>query len=95
MKLLKYFILVVFIVITAVHGAELKKTASGKGGALLLSGKYLYAVLDNKLCTYDISRPTEPQLCHQTAAAGNRQLVKGKNCLLHFFKTRNEKNPKY
>ena len=63
------------------HGAKLKKISAGAGGAICVSGKYLYAVLDDKLCTYDISRPTEPQLCHQTAAAGNRQLVKGKNCL--------------
>lgn len=75
MKLLKYFILVVFIVITAVHGAELKKTASGKGGALLLSGKYLYAVLDKSLCTFDVSDPRVPVKTSETPAAGNRQMV--------------------
>ena len=75
MKFLKCFLLFFFAGIAALHGAELKKIAPGNGGALLLCGKYLYAVLGNKLCTYDISDPRTPVKLSEVSARGNRQMV--------------------
>ena len=54
---------------------ELVKIAPGKGGALHTAGNYLYAVLDERLCTYDISSPTAPRSVSRIAVSGNRQMV--------------------
>ena len=64
-----------FLSVSILNGAPLEQVASGKGGALHLAGTYLYAVLDGKLCTYDVSKPLAPTLVSQVAAAGNRQMV--------------------
>ena len=65
----------------SLSGSGLVKFAEGKGGALLLTGECLYAVLDGTLCTYDISVPQSPRLVHKTPAAGNRQMVSGEKYL--------------
>lgn len=54
---------------------ELVKIAPGKGGALHTAGNYLYAVLDNRLCTYDITSPLSPRIVSRIAVSGNRQMV--------------------
>lgn len=59
----------------------LKKFACGEAGAMLLSGNCLYAVVQGKLCTFDVSTPDEPKLLSQTNAAGSRQMVKAGECL--------------
>ena len=54
---------------------ELVKISPGKGGALHTAGNYLYAVLDNRLCTYDITSPLSPRIVSRIAVSGNRQMV--------------------
>ena len=61
--------------ILTLGGAELVKIAPGKGGALHAAGNYLYAVLDNRLCTYDISSPLAPRPVSRISVAGNRQMA--------------------
>ena len=67
--------------VNILRGASLEQISSGQGGALLLSGTYLYAVLDGKLRAYDVSRPRKPVLVSETPAAGNRQMVRSGNLL--------------
>ena len=64
-----------FACASMLHGVSLEQISLGAGGALLLSGTYLYAVLDGNLCTYDVSRPLAPVKVSQATAAGNRQMV--------------------
>ena len=54
----------------------MKKFASGSAGALLVQENYLYAAIQGKLHTYDISVPGNPRLLSSADAAGNRQMVK-------------------
>lgn len=67
--------------------SALTRFASGEAGALLLSGNYLYAAIQGKLCTFDVSIPDKPRLIAQTGAAGNRQMVQAGNFLYLTFST--------
>ena len=77
MKKMKFMIFCNLFCAAMLRGGDLVPVAPGKGGALHLAGDHLYAVLDGKLCTFDISRPHTPVLVNKTAAAGNRQMVQG------------------
>ncbi len=74
-SILSVLFVYMFAGVSILHGASLEQISPGKGGALLLSGTHLYAVLGGKLRTYDVSRPCEPVLVSETPAAGNRQMV--------------------
>ena len=70
------FLFLLFPAVLFSAALPVKKFASGNGGALLVSGKYLYAAVQGKLNTYDISTPAEPRLLSSVDASGNRQMVK-------------------
>ena len=71
-----FFALLLFPALLSAGNIQLKKFASGNGGALLVFENYLYAAIQGKLHTYDISIPDQPRLLNTVDASGNRQMVK-------------------
>ncbi len=70
------FLFLLFSAVLFSAAVPVKKFASGNGGALLVSGNHLYAAVQGKLNTYDISTPDDPRLLNSVDASGNRQMVK-------------------